>query len=174
MILPFFLFHLPHRSNFSGGIATFRRSSSSESFLRLSLKYIIIRDIRIALFEQERKLRNEVLHSKQVEVLNWMSQQVTLQHWRQIRSDKTGPLLGEVLKKLLQGHRAGEKFSVDQLVEVDSAKKWNSQPCLSRGMTSSMELSTLEIKNAENLTIPSVRNDLEGEDIIELIAAGRN
>ncbi|XP_059284406.1 uncharacterized protein LOC132037799 isoform X5 [Lycium ferocissimum] len=141
MILPFFLFHLPHRSNFSGGIATFRRSSSSESFLRLSLKYIIIRDIR------ERKLRNEVLHSKQ------------LQHWRQIRSDKTGPLLGEVLKKLLQGHRAGEKFSVDQLVEVDSAKKWNSQPCLSRGMTSSMELSTLEIKNAENLTIPSVRND---------------
>ncbi|XP_060187795.1 uncharacterized protein LOC132616977 isoform X10 [Lycium barbarum] len=93
MIFPFFLFHLLHRSNFSGGIATFRRSSSSESFLRLSLQYIIIKDIKIALFEQERKLRNEVLYSKQ------------LQHWRQIRSDKTGALLGEVLKKKLQGHR---------------------------------------------------------------------
>ncbi|XP_060187796.1 uncharacterized protein LOC132616977 isoform X11 [Lycium barbarum] len=87
MIFPFFLFHLLHRSNFSGGIATFRRSSSSESFLRLSLQYIIIKDIK------ERKLRNEVLYSKQ------------LQHWRQIRSDKTGALLGEVLKKKLQGHR---------------------------------------------------------------------
>ncbi|XP_060187785.1 uncharacterized protein LOC132616977 isoform X3 [Lycium barbarum] len=123
MIFPFFLFHLLHRSNFSGGIATFRRSSSSESFLRLSLQYIIIKDIK------ERKLRNEVLYSKQ------------LQHWRQIsmfkklmatcrftfikmvrprqsrpailidalhivcESDKTGALLGEVLKKKLQGHR---------------------------------------------------------------------
>ncbi|KAJ6804655.1 uncharacterized protein M6B38_182655 [Iris pallida] len=49
--------------------------------------------------------------------------------------------------------------ALDQLREVGWAKKWSSQPYVSRRMTTLRELTTLGIKNAENLAIPSVRND---------------
>lgn len=51
------------------------------------------------------------------------------------------------------------KEALDQLVEVGWARKWSSQPYVSRRTTSLRELTTLGIKNAENLAIPSVRND---------------
>ncbi|KAK9165684.1 hypothetical protein Scep_000875 [Stephania cephalantha] len=51
------------------------------------------------------------------------------------------------------------KETLDQLKEVGWANKWSSQPYVSRRMTSLRELTTLGIKNAENLAIPSVRND---------------
>ena len=51
------------------------------------------------------------------------------------------------------------KEALDQLREVGWAKKWSSQPYVSRRMTSLRELTTLGMKNAENLAIPSVRND---------------
>ncbi|XP_060186071.1 uncharacterized protein LOC132615483 [Lycium barbarum] len=51
------------------------------------------------------------------------------------------------------------KEALDQLVEVGWAKKWSSQPYVSRRTTSLRELTTLGLKNAENLAIPSVRND---------------
>ncbi|KAF7135652.1 hypothetical protein RHSIM_Rhsim08G0007200 [Rhododendron simsii] len=51
------------------------------------------------------------------------------------------------------------KEALDQLTEVGWAKKWSSQPYVSRRMTTLLELTTLGIKNAENLAIPSVRND---------------
>ncbi|CAL5354568.1 unnamed protein product [Camellia sinensis] len=47
------------------------------------------------------------------------------------------------------------KEALDQLSEVGWANKWSSQPYVSRRM----ELTTLGIKNAENLAIASVRND---------------
>ncbi|KAK1391943.1 Heat-inducible transcription repressor HrcA [Heracleum sosnowskyi] len=51
------------------------------------------------------------------------------------------------------------KEALDQLREAGWAKKWGSQPNISRRTTSLRELTTLGIKNAENLAIPSVRND---------------
>ncbi|XP_004504022.1 uncharacterized protein [Cicer arietinum] len=51
------------------------------------------------------------------------------------------------------------KEALDQLNEIGWAKKWSSQPYVSRRTTSLRELTTLGIKNAENLAIPSVRND---------------
>ncbi|XP_022971726.1 uncharacterized protein LOC111470395 [Cucurbita maxima] len=51
------------------------------------------------------------------------------------------------------------KEALDQLREVGWAKKWSSQPYVSRRTTTLRELTTLGIKNAENLAIPSVRND---------------
>ncbi|XP_057970754.1 uncharacterized protein LOC131159685 [Malania oleifera] len=51
------------------------------------------------------------------------------------------------------------KEALDQLREVGWSKKWSSQPYVSRRTTSLRELTTLGIKNAENLAIPSVRND---------------
>ncbi|XP_074565762.1 uncharacterized protein LOC141822223 [Curcuma longa] len=51
------------------------------------------------------------------------------------------------------------KETLDQLSQIGWAKKWSSQPYVSRRMTSLRELTTLGIKNAENLGIPSVRND---------------
>ncbi|KAK2981467.1 hypothetical protein RJ640_013015 [Escallonia rubra] len=51
------------------------------------------------------------------------------------------------------------KEALDQLREIGWAKKWSSQPYVSRRTTSLRELTTLGIKNAENLAIPSVRND---------------
>ncbi|KAL5751811.1 hypothetical protein ACOSQ2_022318 [Xanthoceras sorbifolium] len=51
------------------------------------------------------------------------------------------------------------KEALDQLREVGWAKKWSSQPYVSRRTTSLRELTSLGIKNAENLAIPSVRND---------------
>ncbi|XP_020089673.1 uncharacterized protein LOC109711162 [Ananas comosus] len=51
------------------------------------------------------------------------------------------------------------KETLNQLSKLGWAKKWSSQPYVSRRMTSLRELTTLGIKNAENLAIPSVRND---------------
>ncbi|XP_010681086.2 uncharacterized protein LOC104896084 [Beta vulgaris subsp. vulgaris] len=51
------------------------------------------------------------------------------------------------------------KEALDQLREAGWAKRWTSQPYVSRRTTSLRELTTLGIKNAENLAIPSVRND---------------
>ncbi|PAN40355.1 hypothetical protein GQ55_7G302200 [Panicum hallii var. hallii] len=51
------------------------------------------------------------------------------------------------------------KQALDQLRELGWAKRWSSQPYVSRRTTSLRELTTLGIKNAENLAIPSVRND---------------
>ncbi|PPD79297.1 hypothetical protein GOBAR_DD23769 [Gossypium barbadense] len=51
------------------------------------------------------------------------------------------------------------KEALNQLSEVGWAKKWSSQPYVSRRTTSLRELISLGIKNAENLAIPSVRND---------------
>ncbi|KAF9681964.1 hypothetical protein SADUNF_Sadunf05G0058000 [Salix dunnii] len=51
------------------------------------------------------------------------------------------------------------KEALDQLSEVGWAKRWSSQPYVSRRTTSLRELTSLGIKNAENLAIPSVRND---------------
>ncbi|XP_010416953.1 PREDICTED: uncharacterized protein LOC104702741 [Camelina sativa] len=53
----------------------------------------------------------------------------------------------------------GVKEALDKLSEQGWAKKWSSQPYLSRRTTSLRELTTLGIKNAETLAIPSVRND---------------
>ncbi|XP_021887452.1 uncharacterized protein LOC110806816 isoform X2 [Carica papaya] len=53
----------------------------------------------------------------------------------------------------------GVKEALDKLSEAGWAKKWSSQPYVSRRTTSLRELTTLGIKNAENLAIPSVRND---------------
>ncbi|KAL5188464.1 hypothetical protein HKD37_05G013925 [Glycine soja] len=51
------------------------------------------------------------------------------------------------------------KEALNQLSEVGWAKKWSSQPYVSRRTTSLRELTSLGIKNSENLAIPSVRND---------------
>ncbi|KAH9669644.1 hypothetical protein KPL70_021874 [Citrus sinensis] len=51
------------------------------------------------------------------------------------------------------------KEALDQLSEVGWAKRWSSQPYVSRRTTTLRELTLLGIKNAENLAIPSVRND---------------
>ncbi|XP_076911540.1 uncharacterized protein LOC143569544 isoform X1 [Bidens hawaiensis] len=52
------------------------------------------------------------------------------------------------------------KEALNQLSESGWAKKWSSQPYVSRRTTSLRELTTLGLKNAENLAIPSVRNDV--------------
>lgn len=54
---------------------------------------------------------------------------------------------------------SGVKEALDRLGEEGWAKKWSSQPYMSRRTTSLRELTTLGIKNAETLAIPSVRND---------------
>ncbi|KAM7261631.1 hypothetical protein ACFE04_020708 [Oxalis oulophora] len=53
----------------------------------------------------------------------------------------------------------GVKAALDQLKESGWAKRWGSQPYVSRRTTSVRELTSLGIINAENLAIPSVRND---------------
>ncbi|KAB1200726.1 hypothetical protein CJ030_MR0G006502 [Morella rubra] len=52
------------------------------------------------------------------------------------------------------------KEALDQLNEIGWAKRWSSQPYVSCRMTSLREQTTLGMKNAENLAIPSVRNDV--------------
>ncbi|XWS41476.1 hypothetical protein CRYUN_Cryun17cG0085100 [Craigia yunnanensis] len=64
--------------------------------------------------------------------------------------------LGSAISKKDSG---AVKEALDQLSEVGWAKKWSSQPYVSRRTTSLRELTTLGIKNAENLAIPTVRND---------------
>ncbi|CAN6477855.1 unnamed protein product [Victoria cruziana] len=51
------------------------------------------------------------------------------------------------------------RSALDQLNEAGWAKKWRSQPYVSRRSTSLRELTAIGIKNAEELAIPSVRND---------------
>ncbi|KAK1421527.1 hypothetical protein QVD17_23939 [Tagetes erecta] len=51
------------------------------------------------------------------------------------------------------------KEALNQLSQSGWAKNWSSQPYVSRRTTSLRELTTLGLKNAENLAIPSVRND---------------
>ncbi|KMZ67678.1 hypothetical protein ZOSMA_25G00650 [Zostera marina] len=51
------------------------------------------------------------------------------------------------------------KEALDRLSEAGWSKRWSSQPYVSRRTTSLRELTNLGIKNAENLAIPSVRND---------------
>ncbi|KAF8660167.1 hypothetical protein HU200_057732 [Digitaria exilis] len=51
------------------------------------------------------------------------------------------------------------KQALDQLRELGWAKRWSSQPYVSRRTTFLRELTSIGIKNAENLAIPSVRND---------------
>lgn len=52
------------------------------------------------------------------------------------------------------------KEALDQLGEAGWAKLWNSQPYVSRRSTFIRELTSLGIKNAEKLGIPSVQDDL--------------
>ncbi|KAF2284187.1 hypothetical protein GH714_019847 [Hevea brasiliensis] len=55
------------------------------------------------------------------------------------------------------------KEALDQLKEDGWAQQWSSQPYVSRRTVNICpELTTLGIKNAENLAIPSVRNDVSG------------
>lgn len=89
---------------------------------------------------------------------------------------------------MTQKDSSGVKEALDQLSEEGWAKKWSSQPYMSRRtvyirsllpfifnevgveelmrlcffwyQTSLRELTNLGIKNAENLAIPSVRNDV--------------
>ncbi|KAK6922922.1 hypothetical protein RJ641_011226 [Dillenia turbinata] len=67
--------------------------------------------------------------------------------------------LETAIAKLLQKDSDAVKESLDKLSELGWAKKWSSQPYVSCRTTSIRELTTLGIKNAENLAIPSVRND---------------
>ncbi|EPS69665.1 hypothetical protein M569_05099, partial [Genlisea aurea] len=53
----------------------------------------------------------------------------------------------------------GVREALDRLNEVGWAKKWSSQPYVSRRTTPLRELTSLGIKNAENLAIPSAGND---------------
>ncbi|XP_002964467.2 uncharacterized protein LOC9654551 isoform X2 [Selaginella moellendorffii] len=52
------------------------------------------------------------------------------------------------------------RLALDKLSEAGWAKQWKSQPNVSRRNTYLRELTSLGLKNAENLAIPSVRNDL--------------
>lgn len=80
--------------------------------------------------------------------------------WR-IRSSSAAP--GVDLKTLeaaiAKKDADSVKETLDQLSQVGWAKKWSSQPYVSRRPTSLRELTTLGMQNAENLAIPSVRND---------------
>ncbi|PSS36728.1 ATP-dependent zinc metalloprotease [Actinidia chinensis var. chinensis] len=80
--------------------------------------------------------------------------------WR-IRASSAAPGIDfTTLESAIAKNNSGAvKEALDQLSEVGWAKKWSSQPYVSRRMTSLRELTTLGIKNAENLAIPSVRND---------------
>uniref|UniRef100_A0ACD5UEV1 Uncharacterized protein n=1 Tax=Avena sativa TaxID=4498 RepID=A0ACD5UEV1_AVESA len=84
-------------------------------------------------------------------------------YWRVAAASSSAAASGVDLKAL--GSAIDKKDSeeakqaLDQLKELGWAKRWSSQPYMSRRTTSLRELTTLGIKNAENLAIPSVRND---------------
>ncbi|RAL44008.1 hypothetical protein DM860_014145 [Cuscuta australis] len=65
------------------------------------------------------------------------------------------PLVSALSKK----DSGAVKEALDELCEIGWARKWSSQPYVSRRTTPVRELAMLGIKNAENLGIPSVRND---------------
>ncbi|KAI9113957.1 hypothetical protein K1719_015208 [Acacia pycnantha] len=80
--------------------------------------------------------------------------------WR-IRASSAAPGvdLNTLESAISQKDSNAVKGALDQLSEVGWATKWSSQPYVSRRTTSVRELTSLGIKNAENLAIPSVRND---------------
>ncbi|KAK4799919.1 hypothetical protein SAY86_025284 [Trapa natans] len=84
----------------------------------------------------------------------------TIQRWR-IRASSAAPGVDfKALESAIDKKDSDAvKEALDQLGEIGWAKKWGSQPYVSRRTTSLRELTTLGIKNAENLAIPSVRND---------------
>ncbi|CAH9071260.1 unnamed protein product [Cuscuta epithymum] len=65
------------------------------------------------------------------------------------------PLVSALSKKDSQA----VEEALDELGKVGWAKRWSSQPYVSRRTTYVRELTSLGMKNAENLAIPSVRND---------------
>ncbi|KAI6699689.1 hypothetical protein NL676_014013 [Syzygium grande] len=82
------------------------------------------------------------------------------QQWRiGASSAAAGVGLNALESAIAQKDSDAVKDALNQLSELGWAKKWSSQPFVSRRMTSLRELTTLGIKNAENLAIPSVRND---------------
>lgn len=84
-------------------------------------------------------------------------------HWRVAAASSSAAASGVDLKALSSAIDKKDseeaKQALDQLKELGWAKRWSSQPYMSRRTTSLRELTTLGIKNAENLAIPSVRND---------------
>ncbi|XP_025689751.1 uncharacterized protein [Arachis hypogaea] len=82
-------------------------------------------------------------------------------HGRSFRASSAAPGvdLNTLQSAITKKDSNAVKEALDQLSEVGWAKKWSSQPYVSRRTTSLQELTTLGIKNAENLAIPSVRND---------------
>ncbi|CAM6116441.1 unnamed protein product [Calypogeia fissa] len=65
------------------------------------------------------------------------------------------------LSKAVESKDADAVRSVlDELKQAGTAKEWNALSSISRRTTFIRELTTLGIKNAENLAIPSVRNDI--------------
>ncbi|RYR18881.1 hypothetical protein Ahy_B03g063492 isoform A [Arachis hypogaea] len=83
-------------------------------------------------------------------------------HGRSFRASSAAPGvdLNTLQSAITKKDSNAVKEALDQLSEVGWAKKWSSQPYVSRRTTSLRELTTLGIKNAENLAIPSVRNDV--------------
>uniref|UniRef100_A0A0E0DIY1 Uncharacterized protein n=1 Tax=Oryza meridionalis TaxID=40149 RepID=A0A0E0DIY1_9ORYZ len=83
--------------------------------------------------------------------------------WRRVAAASSSAAPGVDLKALQAAIDKKDseevKQAMDQLKELGWAKRWSSQPYVSRRTTSLRELTTLGIKNAENLAIPSVRND---------------
>ncbi|PKA66606.1 hypothetical protein AXF42_Ash003261 [Apostasia shenzhenica] len=67
-------------------------------------------------------------------------------------------ILPREIEKIIKDSDA-VKDALDKLNQIGWAKKWSSQPYVSRRTTSLRELTTLGLKNAENLAIPSIRND---------------
>ncbi|CAH9109706.1 unnamed protein product [Cuscuta europaea] len=65
------------------------------------------------------------------------------------------PLMSALSKKDSQS----VEEALDELRKVGWAKRWSSQPYVSCRTTYVRELTSLGMKNAENLAIPSVRND---------------
>ncbi|KAF8100373.1 hypothetical protein N665_0226s0033 [Sinapis alba] len=76
-----------------------------------------------------------------------------------VSSSSPGVDLSTLESAINKKDSGGVKEALDRLSEEGWAKKWSSQPYMSRRTTSLRELTTLGIKNAETLAIPSVRND---------------
>ncbi|KAI3704318.1 hypothetical protein L1987_74535 [Smallanthus sonchifolius] len=79
-------------------------------------------------------------------------------NWR-IRSSSAAPDFTSLQSAIAKKDSDAVKEALNQLSESGWAKNWSSQPYVSRRTTSLRELTTLGMKNAENLAIPSVRND---------------
>ncbi|KAK8931036.1 hypothetical protein KSP39_PZI016590 [Platanthera zijinensis] len=86
-----------------------------------------------------------------------------LETWKKWRTGASSSAQGVVLEALqlaiAKKDSDAVKDALNQLNGVGWARKWSSQPYVSRRTTSLRELTSLGIKNAENLAIPSVRND---------------